>query len=110
MAAGFLHNGYCFTTLAEATAKHWAENPAFITAGSTSYMADVVFNGTVWQLKKYTLSSTGVLTNNSTTTLPALTFPACNTEQMFMDGMTVGWGIAAAIIAAWVIKNLRRGL
>jgi hypothetical protein len=110
MPAGFLHNGVCLPTLAEATALHWAANPAFITPGSTSYLADVVFNGTVWQLKKYTLSSGGVLTLNSTTSLPALTFPTCDTMTLFNDGMTIGWGVAAAIIGAWVIKNLRRGM
>lgn len=110
MAAGFLHQSQCFNTLADATAAHWSMNPAFITAGSTSYMADVVFSGTVWQLKQYTLTSAGVLTNVSTTSLPALTFPTCETGQNFTDGMSLGWGVAAAIVAAWVIKNLRRGL
>lgn len=110
MAAGFLHQSQCFNTLADATAAHWSMNPAFITAGSTSYIADVIYSGTLWQVKKYTLSSAGALTLNSTTSLPALTFPTCETAQNFTDGMSLGWGVAAAIVAAWVIKNLRRGL
>lgn len=110
MAAGFLYQTQCFSTLADATAAHWSEKPADFTPGSTSYITDVIWSGSVWQIKKYTLSSTGVLTNNSTTNLPALTFPTCETSQNFDDGMMLGWGVSAAIVAAWVIKNLRRGL
>lgn len=110
MAAGFLHQNVCYASLAEATAAHWSMNPVFITAGSTSYIADTVWSGTAWVVKKYTLSSTGALTLNSTTNAPALSFPTCETGQEFLDGMSVGWGVAAAIVAAWVVKNLRRGL
>lgn len=110
MAAGFLHHSICYPTLSEATAAHWSVNPAFITPGSTSYVADVVWSGTAWVLKIYTLSSTGTLTLNSTTNAPTLAFPTCETGQEFLDGMAVGWGVAAAIVAAWVVKNLRRGL
>lgn len=110
MAAGFLHLNVCYASLADATAAHWSANPVFITAGSTSYISDIVWSGTAWVIKKYTLSSAGALTLNSTTNAPILSFPTCETGQEFLDGMTVGWGVAAAIVAAWVIKNLRRGL
>lgn len=110
MSAGFLYQSQCFNTLADATAAHWSEQPAFMTAGSTSYITDVVWSGSLWQVKKYTLSSAGALTLNSTTSLPAVTFPTCETAETFNDGMSLGWGVAAAIVAAWVVKNLRRGL
>lgn len=110
MATGFLHQNVCHATLEAATAAHWSMNPVFITAGSTSYIADTVWSGTAWVIKKYTLSSAGALTLNSTTNAPSLSFPTCETGQEFLDGMQIGWGVAAAIIAAWVIKNLRRGL
>jgi hypothetical protein len=110
MSAGFLHQNVCYASLAEATAAHWSANPVFITPGTTSYISDTVWSGTAWVIKKYTLSSAGALTLNSTTTAPTLAFPTCETGQEFLDGMTVGWGVAAAVIGAWVIKNLRRSL
>jgi len=110
VAAGFLHQGVCYSTMSDATAAHWSQNPAFITAGSTSYIADVVWSGTAWVVKKYTLSSAGALTLNSTTNAPALTFPTCDTFDTFKDGMTLGWGVALAMICAWAITNLKKSL
>lgn len=110
MAAGYLFKSVCYPSLAEATAAFWTDSPSFITPGSTSYLAETVWSGSLWQIKKYTLSSAGALTLNSTTTAPTLSFPACDTKTQFNDGMLIGWGVAAAMVAAWVIKNLRRGL
>jgi hypothetical protein len=110
MAAGFLYQGQCYATLSDATAAHWSENPAAFLPGSTSYIIDIGFSGTAWQIKKYTLASNGTLTLNTTTNLPALTFPTCETSQNFTDGMELGWGVAAALVAAWLVKILRRGL
>lgn len=31
-------------------------------------------------------------------------------EESFSDGMSLGWGVAAAMVAAWAIVHLRRGL
>lgn len=31
-------------------------------------------------------------------------------EESFSDGMSLGWGVAAAMVAAWAIVHLRRAL
>ena len=107
---GYLFKSQCFETLAEATAAHWSEKPADFTPGATSYLTDVIWSGTAWQIKKYTLSSAGVLTNNTTTNLPVLAFPTCNSTDAYFDGMTLGWGVAAAMVAAFSIKFIARAL
>lgn len=110
MAAGYLYKAQCFSTLADATAARWSDQEAGITAGTTSYLTDVQWSGTAWQLKRYTLSSTGALTLNTSTNLPALSFPSCDTATNFNDGMLLGWGVAAAMVAAYAVKFLARGL
>lgn len=107
---GYLHKTTCFQTLAEATAAHWSEKPADFTPGTTSYISDVVWSGSLWQIKKYTLSSTGVLTLNSTTSLPVLAFPTCQETDSYFDGMQLGWGVAIAMAAVWGVKFLARAL
>lgn len=31
-------------------------------------------------------------------------------QTSFTDGMTLGWGVASAVVAAWAIVHLRKGL
>ncbi|WP_316879616.1 hypothetical protein [Ralstonia wenshanensis] len=41
---------------------------------------------------------------------PVLSFPTCDTTAQFMDGMTVGWAITAAMVTAWCAVFLKKGL
>lgn len=109
MATGYLFNGVCHATLASATSAYWSGDPVAVTPGTTSYIADVVWSGTTWVIKKYTLSSTGTLTLNSTTNAPALAFETCDTVQAFNDGATIGMGVAAAMVIAYLIRILGWG-
>lgn len=106
MAAGFLFNNICYPTLSAATSAHWSANPVSMTAGTTSYISDMVWSGTAWVINKYTMTTAGVLTLNSTTNAPVLAFEACDTKTDFLDGMTLGWGVAVAMVAAFAIKFL----
>lgn len=36
--------------------------------------------------------------------------PTCDTAEKFKDGQTLGWGVVAAMVAAFAIHILRRGL
>lgn len=110
MAAGFLYKSQCFATLSDATAARWSDVQAQMTPGTTSYITDIQWSGTAWQMKRYTLSSTGALTLNTSTNMPVLAFPVCQTDQNFDDGMLMGWGVAAAMVAAFAIKFIARGL
>ena len=110
MAAGFLFQSVCYPSLVEATSAHWSSNPVSITPGSTSYLTDVVWSGSAWVVKQFSLSPAGVLTLNSSTNAPTLAFESCDTKTQFDDGMLLGWGVAAAMIAAWAIKVMGFGV
>lgn len=110
MATGYLFRDVCYPTLAAATSAYWSDDPVAITPGSTSYIADVVWSGTAWTIKKYTLSSAGALTLNSTTNAPTLAFESCDTMQKFNDGLSLGWGVVVAMAAVWGVKFMSRAL
>lgn len=40
--------------------------------------------------------------------LPQPVFPACNASEAFVDGLTVGWAIAAAMVAVAALKLMQR--
>lgn len=109
MATGFLHKGVCFASFDDATAAHWSENPVAVQPGPTSYLSDVVWSGSTWVIRKFTLSSAGVLTLDSSTATPALGFPSCDPMQAFNDGAQIGTGVAAAIVIAYVIRVIGWG-
>ena len=110
MATGYLYDQICFPTLGEATAAKWQKQPAGVTAGTTSYITNFDYSGSAWQIKRYTLSSTGTLTLNTTTAAPLQTFPTCDTFTNFNDGLTLGWGVVAAMVAAYAFTLMRKGL
>ena len=110
MATGYLYKTQCFPTLADATSARWSDQEAGITSGTTSYLTDVQWSGTAWVLKRYTLNTSGTLTLNTITNLPALSFPSCDTTQNFTDGSLLGWGVVAAMVAAYAVKFIAQGL
>lgn len=113
MATGFLYENICHPTLAAATAAYWSSVPVSLTPGTTSYVNAVEWVGLGipnWYISRYTLSSTGVLTKNTQTLAPSQSFPTCDTTETFFDGMTLGWGVVGAMVAAFGIKFLARAL
>jgi len=36
--------------------------------------------------------------------------PSCDTEASFQDGMALGWGVVAAMVAAYAVHLVRRAL
>jgi len=108
---GALVGQRCFSTNSDAADAFFsAAQPAY-TAGSTSYRSWLEKNvSNVWQIKRESISSTGVITTLTTSNATVPTFPACTESAPFLDGMTIGWGVAAAMAAAWGIRFLQRAL
>lgn len=107
---GYNFNSTCYTTNAEAADAYFlSASPAF-TSGSTSYLSWFEKVSNVWQIKRQSIAANGTVSNlnASTATVPA--FPTCTQSQNFLDGVTLGWGVAAAMIAAFAVKFLARGL
>lgn len=107
---GSLVNSKCFASNALA-ADDWfsGKDPSF-TAGSTSYLSWFEKVGGVWQIKRQSIASNGTITNLTSSNATVPTFTACDETEQFVDGVTMGWGVALAIFAAWAIKYMRRGM
>lgn len=108
---GFRVNGQCYQTLEEAKDIYFSSWGPFYLPGTTSYHAYSEKTGVgVWQLKRQSISSTGSITNLTSTNMTIPSFPACDETLDFKDGMLLGWGVAAAMIAAWGIRFMATGL
>jgi len=113
MAAGYLAAGVCWPTSSQAIDAYYsALNPAIPSGTTTTYHYQTVKTSGVWYLTKYTMSSTGVKTTNWTSALPTNVTGDCDNvndpSTNFTDGMQVGWGVAAAILAVYLIRRVQR--
>lgn len=117
MAAGHYVNGVCTDTALSTDSYYSQIMPIFSTAGGGTEIYKVFANANgSWTLDEYTISSTGAVTLNFKSPLPIPSLASCtydpstsNTER-FMDGNALGWGVALAMVAAWAIHAMRRGL
>jgi len=117
MVTGFFSNGQCLATFQQATDTHWDSiEPELLISGSTTiiHQAERLSSG-AWVHHKYELSTSGAMTDKFSIPLPPLYFGSCDIPysdpvQSFQDGAIIGWGIAAAMAAAWAIHFLRRAL
>lgn len=105
---GSLVGNKCFASNSDA-ANAWfsAKDPSY-TAGSTSYLSWFEYVGSVWQIKRQSISSTGVITNLTSSNATVPTFPTCDQSADFMDGITIGWGVVLAMVIAWSYRAMQR--
>lgn len=99
----------CYNTPAEAVDAFYSGAAPVLTSGSTSYLTEFVKESGLWKVKQWTISSTGVTTLRYTQNAPVPTFPACDPSEKFFDGVTIGWGIATAMILVSALMLARRG-
>lgn len=106
---GALFNGQCFTTNALAADAFFLSKASSYTPGTTSYHSWFEkTTGGVWQIKRQSIASNGTITNLTASNATVPTFPACTETESFTDGITVGWGIATVIVAAWCFAQVRK--
>jgi len=103
---GSLVGSICYQSTAEATDAYYSAKEPSYTAGSTSYLSYFEKIAGTWTIVRKSIASNGSVTNLTSSTAPTLTFASCTPEEHFLDGMTIGWGIATAMIAAYCIKFL----
>lgn len=107
---GSLVNSKCFASNVLAADDFFASKDPSFTAGDISYLSWFEKVGTTWQIKRQSIASNGAVSNLTSINATVPTFPVCDETEQFNDGVTIGWGVAAAIFVAWAIKYMRRGI
>jgi len=105
---GAIFGEKCFESQAVALDAYYSQVAPAQSPGTTSYVNEFVKTGSTWQIKQYSVSESGVWTARSTTNAPVVTFPECDPTASFTDGMTIGWGIAAAMVMASALVVMKR--
>lgn len=106
---GSFYDGKCYTTNSEAADAFFSSKEPSYTAGSTSYQSWYEKSvGGVWQIKRQSIASGGAITNLTTSNATVPTFTACDPSADFMDGVTIGWGVASAMVLVAAIKMMQR--
>jgi len=108
-ATGAIYGVKCYPSQSDALDAYYSQVAPAQAPGTTSYVSEFVKVSGVWNIRQYSVSSTGVWTTRSTTAAPVVTFPTCDPSEAFMDGVSIGWGVAIAMVAAAAIINLKRG-
>ena len=110
MATGALVGARCFASAQEATDAVYSAAPVSQAVGPTTYVSEFVMSSGSWVVRRSVVAQDGTVTTMQDAAAPVLSFPACDTTAQFMDGMTVGWAITAAMVAAWCAVFLKKGL
>lgn len=106
---GAIHGNHCFQSQSEAVDSYYSMVAPSQTPGSPSYVMQFSKAGAVWYQNSFSVSSGGAWTTLSSSIAPVPTFPACDPSENFLDGVTIGWGIASAMILVSALMLARRG-
>lgn len=105
---GALLGSVCYPTQSDAVDAHFTGKGPSYTAGATSYVSWFEKVGGVWQIKRQSIASTGVITNLTSSNATVPSFPVCDEVMPFNDGLLVGWGIATVMVMAWGFSKVRQ--
>ncbi|MFY9327489.1 MAG: hypothetical protein WAO76_05640 [Georgfuchsia sp.] len=108
-ATGAFLDGRCYASPDEAVDAYYSGSAPALTSGSTSYLTEFFKESGVWRAKSWSIASNGNATLRYNVVAPIPTFQACDPAEAFLDGVSVGWGIAAAIVIAACILQMKRG-
>ncbi|MDD2744265.1 MAG: hypothetical protein PHV02_18560 [Rhodocyclaceae bacterium] len=107
---GAIYGAKCYPSQFDAVDAFYSHSAPAQTPGLTSYVNEFVKSGASWYQIQYSVSDTGTWTTRSMTLAPVPTFPACDPSEKFLDGVAIGWGIAAAMIVVSALMLARRGV
>jgi len=105
---GDIHGDMCYPSQTDALNAYYSQIAPSQAPGTTSFVNEFVQVSGVWHLRQSSIDSSGTWTTRSTTPAPVIAFPACDPVEGFVDGVAVGWGIAAALIASASLVLIKR--
>lgn len=98
----------CYPSQAEALDVLYSGIAPALSAGSTGYVFDYAKISGVWHQRSHSVTEGGVWVLRSMSPVPTADLPACDPLEKFSDGMILGWGLSAALVAVAAINFLRR--
>lgn len=99
----------CYPTVSSATDAFFSSLPvSIITSSASTFRLLHLKVGSQWKQNKVVYNSTGLETQIYTVDITAPTFPPCDPTQSYFDGMQIGWGIVAAMIAVYAVILIRK--
>ena len=98
----------CYTTGEAAADAFFSAREPVVTAGSTSYVTWFEKVGSVWQVKRQSISETGISTDLTATVATVPAFPSCDPSQSFNEGRDLGWQMVVVLLVAWGFVMIRR--
>lgn len=104
MSAGHIVNGQC-VDVAASLDSFYGVAPVVQTSGNPAYLSIINKSASGWMQDTY---QNGTLI--SSVAAPTPLFADCDTTASFVDGHLLGWGVVAAMVVAWSIHVLRRGI
>lgn len=108
--SGALVGSKCYASQVEGMDAYYSATVPATTSGNPSYVTGFLQVSGVWKVQRYSVDNTGVVSSLSISNAPVVSFPACDPAEHFNDGVVVGWGIAAAMIAAAAFKMMQRAM
>jgi hypothetical protein len=109
MANGALVGATCYDTQEHALDAYYSHSSPGQAPGASSYLSTFEKVSGAWHLRTYA-SQNSQLGMVSDAVAPVVAFPVCDTFESFKDGQVLGWGVVLAMVAAWCVANLRKGL
>lgn len=106
---GAAYKNHCYSTQAQALDAYYSAAPVFLTAGDTDYLSQISKIEGNWYVVRYTINS-GVTSAPSASFAPSPIFPDCEPLEAYLDGVTIGWGLAAAMIGAAMFRIIQKAI
>ena len=104
-----LVNNVCYPSVDSAVDAFYSSHPiSLLTSPTDTYRVLYIKDLGVWKQLKQVINSSGSLSTVYTFDVGAPTFPSCDATQPYFDGMQMGWGIVAAMIAVSGVILIRK--
>jgi len=107
---GYRVGDRCFDTQSDAADQWFSGKEPSFTSGSTSFLSWFEKTGGVWQIKRQSVATDGAITNLTSSNATVPVFPSCSVTETFNDGFAIGWAVAGAMLAAYAVKFIAKGL